>query len=595
MKRRVAVVFLFVVLGWAVGAANAAMGPSFDAAKSSVIERLRTEKDSKELRRLDPEDIVPLLTQEERRVFGTEYWSFDLSAPAVVWIARYERQREECFWLEDQGFEKTSDVIVAGDYEFELWRKEFDAGHVGLGINGFRLHRQHYFVIVTPQVPGTDIDVEAVWPERQRVVSCEIGARVYGDEADMKIEKLPIGLDGYRMVQAITERGEETQLTNLWRTTPYPSSKVPDLVVLTWSDDPETTQTIQWRTSPEVDDGVVRYRQEGAAEFSTVSATVSTFEDPFLSNDAVNRRYEATLIGLTPDTTYRYLVGSPTANTWSEEASFTTAPAEAENFSFIYMGDAQTGLEEWGGLLHEAIEKHPDVRFCLMAGDLVNRGNDRDDWDTLFQSAGGVYDRVPVAPAIGNHEYHGGEGPDTYLAMFDMPDDGPEGIEPEHSYAFTYSNALFVMLDANQSPKDQAPWLEEQLRNTDATWKFVCYHQPIYSSTPDRDNPLLRKYWGELFDDYHVDFALQGHDHAYLRTPPMRADEKVDSPAKGTIYVVSVAGDKFYAQEDHDYTEVGFVKTSTYQVLDIAIDDKTLTYRSYDANGELRDEVLIQK
>jgi len=38
---------------------------------------------------------------------------------------------------------------------------------------------------------------------------------------------------------------------------------------------------------------------------------------------------------------------------------------------------------------------------------------------------------------------------------------------------------------------------------------------------------------GALFDKYHVDMALQGHDHAYLRTYPMNNQERVDSPQKG--------------------------------------------------------------
>ena len=79
---------------------------------------------------------------------------------------------------------------------------------------------------------------------------------------------------------------------------------------------------------------------------------------------------------------------------------------------------------------------------------------------------------------------------------------------------------------------------------------------------------------------YHVDVALQGHDHAYLRTYPMKAGKPVESPADGTIYLVSVSGTKFYGQGDFDYKAFGLTNTSCYQVLDIQMGGDRLVYRA---------------
>jgi hypothetical protein len=105
----------------------------------------------------------------------------------------------------------------------------------------------------------------------------------------------------------------------------------------------------------------------------------------------------------------------------------------------------------------------------------------------------------------------------------------------------------------------------------------------------------VRRIWGALFDKYHVDLALQGHDHAYLRTYPMKAEKRVGSPAEGTIYIVSVSGTKYYEQGQFDYTEFGMTNVSTYQVLDIKIDGNRLEYGAYDLAGELRDTFVIEK
>ena len=89
--------------------------------------------------------------------------------------------------------------------------------------------------------------------------------------------------------------------------------------------------------------------------------------------------------------------------------------------------------------------------------------------------------------------------------------------------------------------------------------------------------------------------ALQGHDHAYLRTYPMKGGKAVNSPKDGTVYVVSVSGTKMYEQDAQDYIEFGMTNTATYQVLDIQISGDRLVYRAYDIDGGRRDELIIEK
>ena len=383
------------------------------------------------------------------------------------------------------------------------------------------------------------------------------------------------------------------------RTTPFPASTHPDQVCLTWSGDPCTTQTVQWRTAPAVAEGTVQYRKKDEPESATKDATakVTTLTDEAIANDPSVHRFTATLKGLDPATTYAYRVGNKQDNTCSDWFEFTTAPKGREPFSFIYLGDPQVGLETWGKLLHKAYERFPKAAFYIVAGDNVNHGHWRDEWDILFQAAAGVYDRRPTMPAIGNHDCAGPAGPRLYLDLFTLPENGPDTIPPERAYSFHYSNALIIVLDSNLAPQKQRAWLDKQLADaSDATWKFVTYHHPAYSSGGNRDNPQVREQWCDVFDKYHVDMVFQGHDHAYLRTPPMKANHAVASPAEGTIYVIAVSGTKHYKQDQHDYTAVGFTDVSTYQVIDIDTNgaDK-LTYHAYDIDGTSRDEVVIEK
>ncbi|NLG60141.1 MAG: hypothetical protein GX538_08255 [Gammaproteobacteria bacterium] len=257
------------------------------------------------------------------------------------------------------------------------------------------------------------------------------------------------------------------------------------------------------------------------------------------------------------------------------------------------MGDAQNGLETWGELVRSARAAHPQAAFYVMAGDLVNWGERRDDWDLLFHNARGVYDTRPLVAAIGNHEVDEGHA-DLYVAQFDLPRNGPDGIEPERVYSMEYSDALFVVLDSNLEPEPQVEWLDQTLGASEATWKFVVFHHPLYSPRPgDRGQPELKAAWTPVFEKHGVDLVLTGDDHAYMRSHPLRGDQVMESPADGPIYILSVAGTKMYGQEDAPYVARRFTDIATYQVIDI--EGGRLEYTSYDIDGQVMDAFSVEK
>lgn len=381
------------------------------------------------------------------------------------------------------------------------------------------------------------------------------------------------------------------------RTTRFPATEQPDQVCLSWSADPRTSQAIQWRTSTSVADGLVEYREKGVenATVERVPATRFLLEDPLLVNNPKVNRFTVELYGLKPGTTYEYRVGAKGETLWNDWSEFTTAPDSPVPFRFVYMGDPQKGLDEWGKLLQIADQSTEKEAFYVIAGDLVNSGSSRDEWDEFFAGAGPVFGRYPIVPTLGNHDYDKDEQPQMYLDTFALLENGPKGFPKERAYSFTYGNALFVVLDTNISAQDQTEWLEKTLRESKETWKFAIYHHPAYPSSPNRDGEPVLSQWTPLFDKYHVDMALQGHDHAYLRTFPMKGGKKVDSAKEGTYYVITVSGTKFYKQGQYDYAEVAFPDTMTYQTIDIDLNPDRLTYRAYDFDGKMRDEIVIQK
>jgi hypothetical protein len=598
--KRVAVCLGLALIPAAASQAHVGQHPSVHDTVAGIIERLRGSLTHEELVNLDAQKAYDVLTEEERHILGTEHITFTVNRPVEVYIMRDVRMPDEPFWLKERGFQSTGQRVQTANREFDVWKASFEAGTVGLGVPSLSGAVDHYFVGIRPQDPGATLQVTDIYPGEHTLGSLAQGERPYTD-SERPITVLPDELKGMVLLRGANARRRDAQLVNVFRMTDYPATGKPDHIILTWSDDPKTSQTVQWRTSVNVTKGAVAYRKKSEHySFASpkpptvVQAETKRLDTPTVLNDPSINRHTAVLRGLEPGTTYVYAVGDGSEDGWTELAEFTTAPEGNEPFSFIYMGDAQNGLERWGILVKNAFQSRPDAAFYIMAGDLVNRGAERDDWDRLFENAKGVYDRRQLVPVLGNHEYQGGE-PNLYLEQFTLLTNGPSTIAPEKAYSFRYSNALFVVLDSNLPADTQAAWLEEQLANTDATWKFVVYHHPAYSSGANRDNREVRTVWGALFDKYHVDLALQGHDHAYLRTYPMKNEQRVASPAEGTIYIVSVSGTKFYEQPPHDYTEVGMTNTATYQVLDIQIDGNRLVYRAYDVDGKLKDEFVIEK
>jgi hypothetical protein len=592
---------LFLSLSSVLTAAHVGEHPSVHDTVARIIERLRQKLTPLQLHRLSNKQIENLLTPAERHILGTEHISFRVNVPVSVYIVRFPSPKQHPFWLKDRAFTHFPVAWTNKSDTLTTFKRDFPAGHVGLGVNSLVGGGQHYLVLLAPQNPRDTLALTALYPGQLRTTTLTNAAMAYVDEFE-RLHSVPSQFTGYTLLQTQFDRRDAARIREVFRWTAHPALSTPDQIVLTWSADPRTTQTIQWRTSDRVRKGVVRYAKKSDINPPTPHSPrpleVAAISEPivtrFIVNDPVNRHHTATLTHLEPGTTYLYSVGDGTSHNWSPPAEFTTAPAGPKSFSFVYMGDAQNGLDRWGTLLKNAFRSRPDAAFYIMAGDLVNRGADRDDWDDLLYNSHGVYNRRPLVPAIGNHECQAGR-PELYLRLFDLPKNGPPNVEKERAYSFEYSNALFVILDSNLDPASQSSWLEQQLANTRATWKFVVYHHPAYSPAVERDNPDIRKLWGSIFDKYHVDLALQGHDHSYLRTYPMKHEKRVGSPAEGTIYIVSVSGTKMYEQDKRDYTEFGMTNVATYQVLDIQIHGNRLIYRAHDTDGKLRDSFIIEK
>ncbi len=587
-------------------------GASVHDVVSQVIQRLRQHYTKDLDNKFDESKLLDHVTQAERKTLSANHIQFAVNTRARLWLVR-DASMPKPFWFETSGFKKTVHQFRESRWKLEVWEKIVDPGVVTLGINSIQGGGIHYLVALEPMDPKVPILVSDIWPKYLDVVKAKQSLQPYVD-LEYVIKEMPDFLKGKTFVRTAHKQRDDGKMLGVLRYTQHVAQPEPDQIVLTWSDDPTHSQTIQWRSQCSVERcsntcedklfarGYLAYQEKGSDEvsslagFNKVPAEPMCLTSPNTINDSVNLRFTATLSELKPDTEYWYAVGN--AGNWSDIYSFQTAPDEAKPFSFVYLGDAQNGLDVWGKLMDQSNQHFPQAAFYLMAGDLVDRGNERDDWDDFFYHGRHVFQSKTLVPVIGNHENQGGH-PTLYLELFHLLRNGPKQLEPERAYWFEYSNALFVVLDSTLPPRTQTQWLDNVLAASSATWKFVAYHHPAYSSSKRGGKSDLLDTWLPLFDQYQVDFALQGHDHAYLRTYPMLEGKPLkgveQDEQRGTIYLISVSGTKKYPQEDHDYIEKGMVNLSTYQLFDLEVGRKRLVYRAFDFEGKLVDTVTIHK
>ncbi|WP_158855853.1 purple acid phosphatase family protein [Lunatibacter salilacus] len=534
--------------------------------------------------------IHEYISPSEKEVLSTRYWNFEVDVPVTVSIMRDKDQQTIPFWLAPSGFEKTALTVKNSHSTYEVWQKKFNQGSVDLGINGFDKHRPVYFVGVAPQNERDEVTITPIFPENQHIETFDVGAFTYHDWDGLTLTEVPDQLKGHQLLTTIRGRAREAHLIGAFRNSDFPSSTSPDQVMLTWSGEPSTTVDIQWRTAPEIQSSQVRYWKAENSDTLTQSGNAKIMEDRLLENDRYIQRYTANLSGLTPGTTYQYQVGSD-QGVWTDAETFKTAAQSPSPFSFVWFGDVHN-TDTWGDLIHQADEKHPDNSFYIIAGDLVNTGLHRDDWDQLFGYAGKTISRRPLMAVPGNHDSQDGLGAWMYEDMFSFPDNGPDGFNPERTYSFTYQNALYLMLDATLPNAPQTAWMEKVLQENTSDWVFVVTHFPPYNAVEPYET--LIEEWVPVFDKYSVDMVMGGHFHYYMRSKPL-VDSKISSdPSVGTRYVISI-GTKGKNKEapKGEYADVQFEAEFLYQHMEI--DGKKLRYTSYNLDGEVVDQFSIEK
>jgi acid phosphatase type 7 len=126
-----------------------------------------------------------------------------------------------------------------------------------------------------------------------------------------------------------------------------------------------------------------------------------------------------------------------------------------------------------------------DPAFICFTGDVVYNGYDTNDWK-VFDDETSIWreKKIPVYPALGNHDLHGEEKVALANYFQRFPD-----LKDSRYYSVRAANTLLLVLDSSldETTGPQGTWLADQLDHVpvDVDFVFVMDHHPPYTSSSD--------------------------------------------------------------------------------------------------------------
>lgn len=386
--------------------------------------------------------------------------------------------------------------------------------------------------------------------------------------------------------------------------------------------------------------------------------------------------YSTTLTGLVSgkEFNYRVLKGKKVVFTSNGKA-----PKSADQpYRFVAFGDVGAGTADQKSAANQVFNSNPD--FVAIAGDIVYEHGLASEYDTRFWP---IYNSTKIdsgfpmmkstlfVGAPGNHDTDTRDldkFPDamSYYYFWNQPLNGPVCTEGSAglpvvtgnetnkkafmtaaganfasmaNYSFDYGNAHWLVVDSNPymdwTDSTLVKWVADDLAKAkDATWHFVMFHHPGFSSSVDHFEQQHMRLLSPVFEKGKVDIVFNGHVHNYQRTFPIRFakekkgtllvggkdsksvrgrvvnghwkldksfDGKINTTPQGIIYIVSGAGgQELYNPEQNNDPDTWQKFTDKFNSIEHSftvadVDGKTLIVRQISADGKELDSFKIVK
>lgn len=368
--------------------------------------------------------------------------------------------------------------------------------------------------------------------------------------------------------------------------------------------DSTTSRVIMWQADSPMTEPIVEVTV--GDEVKKFSAQNSTFTD----DGTENIQYTVQIDDLKPNSTYEFKIVDGDKST----GNFELKTYDENKFNGIIFPDSQSAdYNVWGNTAKAAFEKNPDAEFFINMGDIVDNGEDRQQWEAWMTQVEEPLKKIPFVPIMGNHECYTRDWkeryPIAYLNYFATPDNDNKYFNRRY-YSFDFGAAHFMILDSQWDELEtfapgiidaQKKWLQKELEETKKAWKIVCIHRDVLQyKINGRDD------WKEgissvgvefmpEFDYWNVDVVFTAHLHTYRNRGHIK---NFKEDPDGSLYILTgVSGDVRYPGlwVNHSLDKYVAPQPETDNFLTIEGDEKNLVIKCFLPDGTQLDEVKLTK
>lgn len=163
-----------------------------------------------------------------------------------------------------------------------------------------------------------------------------------------------------------------------------------------------------------------------------------------------------------------------------------------------------------------------ELDALVIVGDLVFTAGSGRAWRHFDELVAPFAAKMPVLPAIGNHDYHcvfvqvcfQSVIPARFLARFPW-------FEPGVPYDVPYGDLVLVFLDSETEIEAQAAWLRERMADYAERYRaaLVFFHRPPFSNSIDRGahgDPDVERFVVPVLESAGLpSVVMNGHVHGY--------------------------------------------------------------------------------
>lgn len=310
----------------------------------------------------------------------------------------------------------------------------------------------------------------------------------------------------------------------------------PSALYLSWVKDPSTSMVIQWLQEGAVaEKTAISYQKEGDSKWKEMSGSSQQIPRSELFVHTIE------LTQLREMTIYRFKIGQE-----GRIYRFRTMPKDVrQGIRFVVGGDAYYDAKKFRAMNRQIARTNPD--FIVLGGDIAytegvsgwfhTRSWKLNRWRTFFEEwKKAMVTRdgrlIPIVPVIGNHDVKdnkpafSNEEWQLFYLFFAFPEKGT----PFRAMDFGSYLSLTLLDTGHTYPINggQLEWLKDTLNKHDHfLYNIAVYHiagyPSVYSYEGQRPT-AIRKYWAPLFEKHHLQVAFENHNHAYKRTPAIKAE-----------------------------------------------------------------------